>query len=230
MAGRGKRQTEFKVHENTLRQHSEFFRRALKQEWAEGKEKRVELCEESPSTVRKYVQWLYSQSVAYVYTFKTRKKTREDMIRDYIFADQIQDLKFKDAIMNELLLFLVNSNFTKRSVNKAFSSLPQQDPLYKLMVQHYAEEIPSDYLQSDGMEGWPYASLFLLAQTLMSKSHSTFGIGSRYRLTTCDYHNHGKEACETNLQKIKAEDYRFPVPSEDESASERSGRESLVQE
>ena len=82
----------FQVHEDVLRSNSEFFAAALKKEWTEGQTRVVKLPEESEHHFCRYVQYLYSGTIACQGT----NIATEFMVLAwmYVFGEQVLDTGF----------------------------------------------------------------------------------------------------------------------------------------
>ena len=71
-AGTGHNVEEFHVHEDVIKQRSEYFRRAFDAKWQEGKTRIIEFPEDSTAVVEAYVEWYASFSVTWIISFNIR--------------------------------------------------------------------------------------------------------------------------------------------------------------
>lgn len=119
------------MHETLLREASEFFASAVKEEWKEGQKQRIPLPDDSASVVDLYLQWLYTRRIiireGLVEEQKVAKEEKEDeeeggekkeeegeeegkdghefdvLTGAFVFGEKVQDGDFKDAVVDALI-------------------------------------------------------------------------------------------------------------------------------
>ncbi|PPJ59893.1 hypothetical protein CBER1_08329 [Cercospora berteroae] len=93
---------EFRVHEDLLREHSDFFEAALNNQWKEAQERKITLPEDEPDVVDTYVQWLYGSTIEAAAPSAMQiegRITNRIWAKLYVFGDKIQDRVFANAVM-----------------------------------------------------------------------------------------------------------------------------------
>lgn len=82
--GAGEDSEVFLVHDFLLKQTSKFFQTALKEDWKEGQEKKVDLPEDKPEAFGIYNEWLLHGKIASVTDKPTGELTSSDITLEYL--------------------------------------------------------------------------------------------------------------------------------------------------
>jgi hypothetical protein len=210
------------VHENLLIHHSKFFRAALTGGFQEAKNKIVRLEDDEPNTFELFVHWLYYQR------FPEKRCSDDESILElwndpdafdtdryiylYVFGDKYDVAKLRLDTLNEMVRFMrkeeVSDLPSSRAVGAAFSSLPSDSPMCRLIVDiHCRYEEPK---QQDCREDFDNV-LFL--QSLWRK-YAKFRMKAEIKdndfiedVKFCDYHEHDtkeeRAACDDMRKKSK---------------------------
>ena len=103
------------VHKGLLCKSSEFFKRAMKSEWAglRGEPDTIDLSGDCTETVLLYVQWLYTKEIQLQVSVPNgcsdakRSAAAEKMYiplsTAYVFGEKIMDISFKNAIVSKVV-------------------------------------------------------------------------------------------------------------------------------
>ncbi|EME43806.1 hypothetical protein DOTSEDRAFT_117400, partial [Dothistroma septosporum NZE10] len=96
----GKPVTTFFVNKDLICKASPFFSAARKEEWCEGRTRKVELEDQKPDSFNVYMNWLYSHKVV---LGRFNDQTPEyDLIDAYALGDMLLDVDFKDAVLDAM--------------------------------------------------------------------------------------------------------------------------------
>ncbi|KAL1591647.1 hypothetical protein SLS60_011645 [Paraconiothyrium brasiliense] len=159
----GTEEATFVVHEALLTHYSEFFRAALQGGFQEAKTKTVTLKDDSSSTFELFVHWLYHErlpnarkddaQVVQLFSIQgdkpvepSKAEAKEHLCKSkrlvhlYVFGNTYQAAQFKTATLRSLFKHLhkVGGIFPRRStIAYAFTKLPNNDPLCRLLVDFY---------------------------------------------------------------------------------------------
>jgi hypothetical protein len=207
----GEQEIEYKVHETLLSKRSEFFSSASKEEWKEGRERRVPLPDDTPSIVDLYIQWIYTGGIVC-----PEKPTKEDgdheesknghhfdlLIGGFVFGEKVQDGYFKDAVVDALIHTVRTPDDegvcwypTKHWVDQAYVGTPEGSPLRRLLVDMYSFHGRKDWL--DGQKNVDFLA-DLAGHLLMDRRKQpqdlTLLDPTRLEASGCwYYHHHGEE-------------------------------------
>jgi hypothetical protein len=110
----GPTQEVFNVHQGLLTKSSEFFKRAMKPEWAASRSDphTIDLSEDSPETVTLYINWLYHPNIETGLPTEKYNDTTTSRIpakgygvlaKAYVFGEKVMDTKFKTAVLLKLI-------------------------------------------------------------------------------------------------------------------------------
>lgn len=93
-AGAGDNIETFTVHETIAKGGSTFFKAALDSRWKEGKSRQLELPEDEPAIVNRFLEWMYSGLIQWKQTKSLTVPERNDQYYElaklYCFGEKIQ--------------------------------------------------------------------------------------------------------------------------------------------
>lgn len=101
--GIGEKQRTFKVYKGLLTHYSAYFLKALKDTWAEGEDKIVQLPGEYRVGFEVFYNWLYTRSIYTPTKTGEIPLTYECIINSYIFGDAHQSPEFCNAAIGALM-------------------------------------------------------------------------------------------------------------------------------
>jgi hypothetical protein len=98
----------FDVHIAVVTARSDFFKNALSREWKEAAEKVVKLPDDDPEVFAIYVHHLYTGELAVkpeeqYYAADNYVKTYQDFAHLYVFAEKVQGIETKNAVIRAML-------------------------------------------------------------------------------------------------------------------------------
>jgi hypothetical protein len=98
----------FDVHIALITERSDFFKKALIREWKEAAEKVVKLPDDDPEVFAIYLHHLYTGELAVkpeeqYYAADDYVKTYQDFAHLYVFAEKVQDIGTKNAVIRAML-------------------------------------------------------------------------------------------------------------------------------
>jgi hypothetical protein len=101
--------TTFLVHENILKEKSDFFRIALDKKWQEGQLRKIDLPEDEPRIVGAFVHWLYEHDIAVTPAHEMmsnpdRDEQFEFISHLYVFGEKMQSDGFRDAAVSAMTM------------------------------------------------------------------------------------------------------------------------------
>jgi len=120
-AGKGKKIKKFMVHSSYATKSSKYMQSALKDDWKEGQEKRVNPSDYEAETLEGYIDWLYTKDVTLVNAEKecishepSRSRGRQDsdcsflhclkLAKMYTLGDYLNDMRFCNAVIDAMVL------------------------------------------------------------------------------------------------------------------------------
>ena len=104
-AGTGDSVQDFPVHEDVIKEGSQFFKAAFDRKWREGQSRVLEMPEDEPAVVSGYLEWLYTGRVNARTNPELSTEERND--RDerlghmYVFAEKVQENSLCDEIIRK---------------------------------------------------------------------------------------------------------------------------------
>jgi hypothetical protein len=142
----GAEETEMFAISSCLSFYSDFFRIALKKEWAEGQTRRVKLPEEEPEIIAQYLDFLLGKGLP---TDSTRADPQEGEVYIalttlFALGERVLDSTLRNAIMREIIRFttILSSNGSYiypggKSINNIYNCTTSASPARRLMVDLY---------------------------------------------------------------------------------------------
>ncbi|KAF2659814.1 hypothetical protein K491DRAFT_136246 [Lophiostoma macrostomum CBS 122681] len=139
--GSNKALKDFTVHEALVRKSSPFFEKALAQDWVESQSRIVKLPTMKPPAFQLYVQWLYSSRLYLRIDEKSklvdRSKVIECCINAYLLGDYLQDIAFKDTLIDLILEWSSMMYVLQAAVlltKDVYANTPEDSLLRQLLV------------------------------------------------------------------------------------------------
>ncbi|OCK86127.1 hypothetical protein K432DRAFT_387964 [Lepidopterella palustris CBS 459.81] len=95
------------VHKDLICENSKFFKTAMNGKWTESKDRVVRLPDDRGDSFALYVQWLYTRVVPFGKPDPPEDASQSGeyclLARTYVLADKLQDIRFKNAILDAIL-------------------------------------------------------------------------------------------------------------------------------
>ena len=183
------------MHKNLICEASPFFKNAISRDWKEANEGVVTLPDDNVDVVHCYVRWIYFMKI---FTPPPQENVKGDQsvqefLGDcYAFGDKIQDLDFKDAIIDAYISQTLQLERLSRGMVKIVYAHSQADsPARKLFIDlllWWCRQEPfSDRkrMKSEFPEDFLLDSLAALPK-VRTNSYATNPLSD----TTCIYHEH----------------------------------------
>lgn len=199
----GSPHTTFHVHENIISDASEFFAKALKKEWLEGRERTVELPEQNAESFNVYLNWLYCRRI-YLNAededglASTTQVSR--IVKAYALGDVLLDSDFKDAVSDAFVLQCTTFSKEKstyyiphaKSRTLVYESTCEGSKLRALLVHRVAQSNAKFLSDEDH-----YTFLLDLAKYQMDCNERNSTEATLAAASECAFHEHqpGQENC-----------------------------------
>jgi hypothetical protein len=133
--------TTLQVHEKVLSSSSEFFKRAVKAEWAESRPDpdSIDMSEHSLEDVKLYLHWLYERTLPLAHdahgigTYRT-------LTNAYVFGEKVVDVQYKNCVLLSLIAAMkqIGSYPEYMAINTIYEKTPVGSPARRLMRDIYA--------------------------------------------------------------------------------------------
>jgi prefoldin beta subunit len=146
VVGTGRETVAIQIHQDVLARNSEFFKRAMKPEWAELRDEpdSIDLSSYSPEDVKVYAHWLYAGTIP-TKNFDYQNGTKSDPIwldlaNAYVFGEKIMDSKYQCAILETFAA--IQGEAPDFPCAEAFTIIydgtPERSPARMLLADMYA--------------------------------------------------------------------------------------------
>ncbi|KAF7193729.1 Kelch repeat and BTB domain-containing protein 2 [Pseudocercospora fuligena] len=215
--GEGDAKQQFLLHKNIISRHSKFFRAAFSGNFAESKDKSIELPEADPAIFKIWIQWAYSGNMALLSASEQEVGHENYALLArrcgelYVLADTLEDTLCRntatDLLRNRFLGFVGPSVHLYQI---AYESTPEGSKLRKVCLDWMLASSPGTWLAQHRNE-LPTA---LFVDLAIEWEQVDFDSSHFVRISDapkCEYHDHDKElpACkeepkETSVDKKKA--------------------------
>lgn len=134
----------FTVHTSFAIKSSSFFRAALKNDWKEAREKRIDLPGTKVVDFQIYLQWLYTGRIAEL-NYAESPANSATLIRLCILGDYLGDSRFSNAVIDTLIensSYVVSGMvFESSTVDLAWEKTSPGSPLRGLRVSFIIGDI-----------------------------------------------------------------------------------------
>jgi hypothetical protein len=154
----GAEETEMVALASCISLHSEFFRTALKKEWAEGQTRTIKLPEEQPAIVAQYLDFTVGKGLP---TDSTRMDPQEGEVyvvlaRLYAFGERMLDSALRNTIIAEIIRFTRVVSINGRTVwpglepiSTIYNCTTPGSPARRLMVDLYVHAASTTWFTDD---------------------------------------------------------------------------------
>jgi len=154
LVGQGERQQPFWIHEDLLKSHSEFFKRAAKAEWSSDSNRTISLPDDDPGVFQMYAALTYSGVV----TPKDWLIKFGDLVKIYVLAEKLQDVWAKnhiiDAMHNRIAKKLLEKSISLEEACKdggwldiLYEGTPSGSPARRLVVDLVSKHATTKWLE-----------------------------------------------------------------------------------
>ena len=184
------------IHEELIKEKSEYFRIAFDKKWNEGKTREMDMPDDEPEVISLFLEWIYDKEALKNYIKESstdvRQRTHETLARLYVFGEKIQLDSFCNAVIVAFLSYIdrPSSNGshyypTRDIVTMIYEGTPAGSPARQLMVYCYVHHGTKkwlkeagnnpDFLQDlavgflDGRKGAPWKSLLAQQEDFFKK-------------------------------------------------------------
>jgi hypothetical protein len=208
----------FQVYEDSFRAQSPFFEAALGRDFIEAHDRIVKLPEHTPAAFEIYLRWVYSRRI--VIPFKAKKIEPEDdrdrkkmvrmndtatfnlMCRAYILGDVLQDVDYKDALIDAIIHQMRTASYWPvREAKFVYGNTMKNSPLRRVLVAMTATElfgISNDVVYGEKWRKYNTLDFLsdimeLLDRRLSPGSHEENSV--KWDENTCRYHEHEEGRC-----------------------------------
>ncbi|KAF2177423.1 hypothetical protein K469DRAFT_677454 [Zopfia rhizophila CBS 207.26] len=149
----------FHVHEALICDRSEFFRNAMKPEWASTRPapRVIELPDDDMAAFDLYVQWLYSKKLPIIPDEKGSSPYDEyqTLAHAYVLGEELMDIDFKNAVMDSYVLYARGSSQTKRyyptneDIRILYEGTRESSPIRQFLVDIWTYRGKHEWVKSD---------------------------------------------------------------------------------
>ncbi|KAF2007736.1 hypothetical protein P154DRAFT_419660, partial [Amniculicola lignicola CBS 123094] len=149
----------FHVHELAICDRSEFFRNAMKPEWASQRQdgRIVELPEDDPEAFSFYMIWLYSGRIPTLPDphVPPTSESHHTLAYAYVLGERLLDNDFKNAIADTYVLYARGMPPAKRfypsneEIRVIYEGTRESSPLRKLLVDIWACRGKHEWIEND---------------------------------------------------------------------------------
>ncbi|KAF2167902.1 hypothetical protein M409DRAFT_22049 [Zasmidium cellare ATCC 36951] len=170
----------FHVHEEIIKERSEYFRAAFDRRWKEGKAREIEMQEELPDTIASYLEYIYGGSVSSTSDRDNahRVEVSVRLLRLYVFGEKIQDDDFCDAVLSMLATRCDEKDSDERrwypineAVHLLYAGTPSGSPARSFLVDMHLQHGNIRWLEVDVKYHHPEFLLDLARQFMLTKDH-----------------------------------------------------------
>lgn len=196
IVGLGDNIEEFSVHKKLLCDSSTYFKAALTNGFAETHNQKITLDDENPAIFRTFVAWLYEKKLdKKVLPPETKKGAfRNHLLRLYVFADKHCITKLANDVITMLASFWAYRRIDLFDTTWIFSSIPQNDKLYELILDNLVLRLRGECLNRYELSQMSLpkdASIDLIFK--VHNLPSGFDFPEAAFMSVCHYHQHDLE-------------------------------------
>lgn len=124
----------FHIHQSVICNTSEFFKNAVKVEWAGVEKKPIDLGNESRDTFNIYLGWLYAKSLYHVSYLSS---TWTQLTEAYVIGEKMMDVTFQAAVMDAMIghrTYQTQWFPTIQNINTIYDGTVEASPARRPMV------------------------------------------------------------------------------------------------
>jgi hypothetical protein len=135
------------AHENYLTKNSDFFKTAMKKEWAEGQTRVIKLPEDDPDTVTDYLTFVYSRDLPTSTLIKSYPSPSDrewkSLAKLYVLGERVLDKCIRNAVVAEVSRFSTPDENSKwgymptAASNIFFEGTPEGAPIRRMIVDKH---------------------------------------------------------------------------------------------
>ncbi|KAK4889097.1 hypothetical protein LTR27_012065 [Elasticomyces elasticus] len=200
--GRGDKARDFSIHDEILKQHSDFFKAALAGDrWQEGVERKVSLPEDDPETFEGFQCFIYSGKT-FVEDAVQRVVQDDGSIIDqeyvristaWSLADKLQSCTYKDAVTDTLALKMAPGNCHPINLQTVLSDgTPASVGYMRLLIDIAVQTWRSTTFDNLDVEKAPKVFMQKLLKGL-ADAKDRLVQDKLWLKEDCHYHDHGEE-------------------------------------
>lgn len=185
----------FTVHEDIVKDSSEFVRLALRGDWMEASTRQIPLPDDEPAVFSVYQHWLYNgliHSVRQGFGFSSASDEEyEILVKAYIFGEKIIDVAFKNSVVDAIVEKLDDFGFNKRLTSLVFDNTTPASPLRRLWLDVYYHIGKVEWLEP-AWAGDTISSEFMIefSRYQMQKRALSSSTDKLDLSLSCTYHEH----------------------------------------
>lgn len=192
-------QATYTVHAGVICEQAEFFRNALKKEWASMREKPgvIELPDNDPDAFGLYMQWLYSKQISILADLSDEPEDDEKfhtLAYAYVLGEKIIDNDFKNAIMDAYVLYARAQGPSKRyypsneEIRILYEGTRESSPIRQFLVDVWTWRGKHSWLEHDS--DLPKDFLVEVAKGLFKVRPSVEYMSRPWKNSHEQYHDH----------------------------------------
>ncbi|KAI9703013.1 MAG: hypothetical protein M1820_006004 [Bogoriella megaspora] len=155
VVGEGDTEKTWYLPKELLSHHSEYFKKACNEGFAEEKEKRIHLKQENPATFEFFVQYMYSG--AYTWRDSDEMDISGNLMLEefdaWIMGDFLQANNFKNLAMKHLISYHEETLVRPEALSRVYDNTMQRSLLRKFLIAQMREEI-GDGQYRDAGDRW----------------------------------------------------------------------------
>ncbi|OCL08417.1 hypothetical protein AOQ84DRAFT_293161, partial [Glonium stellatum] len=161
----GEAQSVFHVHEELVCAHSDFFKTAIKPEWAESYPKVIHLPEDDPVAFLCYMQWLYCKQLP-----TSKDDECRQLARAYALGEKLLDIDFKndviDAMVAKASIFVdgIMKFPGSDAIEVLYYGTPESSPARRLFIEFWTFVGKEEWMTDQPP---PYEFLIDLSKSLL---------------------------------------------------------------
>jgi len=194
----------FYIHEKLIRSNSGFFDTALKKEWAEGQDRRVELPSFEVDIFKVWIKWLYTGRI-FLTTEGDLQKDHTGVYKSchntrwascYALADYIHDSDFKDAAIDAMIEVICQTNLYPFSLAGYIYPHSVKGSAHRMLAVDLFTKYwrRDDYIRSiDQPKEFLHDVLVSIGPDLAEGVKRHYASRLPIDKDTCKYHDHGPD-------------------------------------
>jgi hypothetical protein len=195
------------VHKNLLTQVSPYFRAALKKDFQEALDRKIDLPHVKADTMERFIDWLYTGKLEIAEIDEKfdggTYKRQQELVDLYVFADAHDVPSLRMAAIDELFDYFNHPTTllpAKEEITSMFAQFPPSSALLKLIVDvdcryHVLYDGETEAEEKSTSQTLPpefLASAYTRHCYVMGKIvRGDWKL--RYKLCVCDYHEHADQ-------------------------------------
>lgn len=157
--GQEEEKESFYVHEFAICDRSEFFRNAMKPEWASARSdpRVIDLPDDDPAAFALYMSWMYTRHLPVLAPESEPGSTEgcHTLAYAYVLGERLLDISFKNAIADAYVLYARGSAPAKRyypgneEIRIIYEGTRESSPIRKLLVDIWCCRGKHEWIEQD---------------------------------------------------------------------------------